>query len=302
MKVKIVGNGIAAFMLAEKLERENVEVNVIGIGPPQSPPQVMVHLFAGRSFRRSKLELDAFKDAVEYWRKSPFSTETKVNRDTNTRLEKSLSKTEEYSWESPILKEGTFSYGPSFVIDAWGLMDHLQNQTNFQEKHIENPDDEDLKNCDRVVWATGLKNNLPYCQLNTGVSIAIDEIQIESQIRIGQGVHHASSPKMSSIGGAFLNTDLASPKSLLLERANPLIRPENAEAFENGNLFQGKKSVSEDRLPVIGTDTNDDFLFTAFGARAFFWLPLASKLAYQLLTGTISDSSFSPRRFKKEKP
>lgn len=301
MKIKIVGNGIAALMLAEKLVAENFEVNVLGSGTPQAPRQVMVHLYAGRSFRRSELEIEAFKEAVVYWRSSSFATEVKVNRDINSRLKKSHSQTDNYPWKPPLLKNERFVYGPAFVVDAWGLMKSIREKVEYTNAYIDTKNDMKIGNCDNVVWATGVQNRLPYCTLNAGVSIVIDDEDIPSAIRIGKGVHHASDAKASSIGGAFLNENASTSKSLLLERTRELIPADKHDAFQNTDIFLGKKSVSEDRLPVIGLDETGGFLFTAFGARAFFWLPSSCKLAYELLTGLNFESPYSPLRFMKQK-
>ncbi len=299
MKIHIVGNGIAAFMLADKLKREDMDVCVFGRGPSQAPPQVLVHLFAGRSFRRSNLEVETFRDSVDYWRSSPYSIETTVNRESNSRLEKSLTHTENLPWGSPILTDGQFRYGPAFVIDSKSLLASFQNDIKYREVRVM-PGNEELKACDQIVWATGFKNNLPFCVLNEGASIAINDIQ-PSKIRIGSGVHYSSNGKTSAIGGAFLDGQLDQPKSLLLERAKTLIPSAQKIRFESADIFLGKKSISRDRLPVIGTDPNGRFLFTAFGSRAFFWLPSSTKLAVDLLRGNKTESPFSPLRFSEQK-
>lgn len=269
MKVKIVGNGIAALMLAEKLSEESIDVVVLGSGPSQAPPQVMVHLYAGRSFRRSKIEIDAFEESVRYWRGSPFSTETKVNRDTNPRLEKSVGETKEHPWEQPVLEERRFSYGPGFVVDANGLIDDIRRRVDYRDVYIDERNAHLLENCDQVIWATGFRSQLPYCSLNDGLSIAVPQ-QKTTGIVIGKGIHHASNSAMSSIGGAFLNSELQEPKHALLERAATILSQDELNVFIDGNIFVGKKSVSSDRFPVVGLDQNNEFVFTAFGARAFF--------------------------------
>ncbi len=303
MKVSIVGHGIAGLMLGEELLSHGRQVVIYGKGCSQAPPQVIVHLHAGRSFRRSDLERLAFKKAVSYWRQSPFATEVKVKRDTNPRLEKSFTLTENDEWDSPLFDSKSYTYGPAFIVMADKLRQHLLGLLDFREFAVPTPlsvEEETLfEDSDQVVFAQGFKSRLSYCSLNKGVSIFKEKRKSsanENRIRIGKGIHYATTAEGCSLGGAFLNSD--NPRERLFEKTQHLIEAQEWENFKKEEMFSGQKLVSQDRLPVVGFDSANTFYFTAFGARAFFWLPFSTQLAHKLLTKPTTQNAFSPLRFR----
>jgi hypothetical protein len=100
--VQVVGDGLAGTLLAARLRAQGVQVRLYGDGQSNTPPVALVHLFAGRSFARSGLELEAFRSAVEQWRAEPLASEHRVRRrlDPGGRLQRSLGRAalpEEYA-------------------------------------------------------------------------------------------------------------------------------------------------------------------------------------------------------------
>lgn len=304
MKVAIVGHGAAGLMLGSYLASKGMDIVVIGKGETQEPPKAMVHLYAGRSFRRSELELEAFRYAVDYWKKNNAALETKVRRVTNDRLERSLEETIKYEWEPPTRFEKWFSYGPAFIVDTMKLKATCQKTIRYIEAKVEANADSDaskevkdiLEKSEIVIWATGAETKASFCENNGGVMIKLLKLHQSLEIKIGNGIHTATTSDTLTVGGAFLN-GTPNPREALLERAKLLLDEKELEALKKGTTFVGQKSVSLDRLPVVGFDEEGKFWFTAFGARAFFWLPFTCEITYRLLLKEIPSSPFSPTRW-----
>lgn len=267
----VLGDGLAGLMLARALP----EAVVHGDGASNTPPLALVHLYAGRSFRRHPLEVDAFKAAIDYWRSCSLAREFQVVRHfrQGDRLQRSAA--EAPCQFAPSQEGPQFCYGPAFTIETQRLEQKLREECRVLAGRVDDPRFYPLN-----VWAVGtaLKEMLPGPWDHSSGRLLRAQGRLES-IVIGQGVHLAPRGNEMVIGG----------------RSRPAVQGGHGDELECAARLLGKapRYLSEwrgqrlacalDRWPLVGWWEPQVFVFGAFASRALFWLPYCVQLAVKAL-------------------
>ncbi len=260
----IVGDGLAGLMLASRLNG----VEVWGENRSNTPPRALVHLFAGRTFRRDPVEIQAFRRAVEYWRAEPLAQEYPVERSITLgdRLDRSLEASSVPSEFQPRrVDSGRVRYGPGFSIAAQALRDRWLARVPYRRARYQ--DDgrprvlatgtEIAQTLGQVEW----DRSEGECWTCPGESPA--------SIVIGRGLHIAPGDREVVIGG---RPDLDTAAEL------------SGTLYQKGEVWSGQRCANaKDRRPVLGWLDERTFLFCSFGSRGLFWLPYCADLAVEAL-------------------
>ncbi len=281
--LEVVGDGLAGLLLAKRMLAEGWDVRIRGDGQTNTPPVGLVHLFAGRSFRRSELELDCFAEAVAMWQNEPLARELTVRRSftSGDRLDRSLLEAAlPQDWTPRRLSEETVEYGPGFSIAAQALearlrrelAQHLNPASLTQEPMV-------------TVLALGARATELWPELRWDCSggRTVEASSSEQQrVLIGHGLHLAPYPGRASVvlGGRF--TPLGPAPEDELEKATAL----TGETHTFLAKWDGKRCAPADHRPVLGWVDATTFVFLGFGSRALFWLPYCLKLASKALEDT----------------
>ena len=274
----ILGDGLAGLMLAQRLRAEGAETVVYGDGQTNTPPVGLVHLFAGRTFRRDALELLAFEKAVEFWRAEPLAVELPVRRKLTQgdRLWRSLEGLELPGQFAPgHASDGWVEYRPGFAIASQLLEERLRQELDVKA-------DSALRDVGTVpeprILAAGhampeLMSEVAWDVL-VGRTVEASPQVLPSQITIGLGVHVAPRPAGTTVvvGGR------SSPKGEAKDEL-ALARELLGEPVRKESIWTGTRCTpARDRRPVLGW-TDQGFAFCGFGSRALFWLPLCLDIA-----------------------
>lgn len=303
MSISILGDGLAGLMLADRLTDQGHDVLVFGDGASQTPPVGLVHLFAGRTFRRSALEQAVFATAMEHWRASPRAREFKVHRQTpaGDRLERSLLHLDLPSPLTPRpLKPGWMEYGPGFAVEAQRLEGDLRTRLGAKIRTGRFTTD-DLPGPTRVL-AVGCNapDYLPEVRwdLSGGRVVRAAVATPSRTIVIGSGLHSvpAADDRTVVLGGrhSAVSGEMYGDE---LELAGGLTGQEHHEVDE----WRGQRcSPMLDHRPVVGWLEGETLAFFGFGSRALFWLPYCVERAVEALTGATGSlpPEFSPTRFR----
>ncbi len=286
-RLTIVGDGLAGLMLGHRMQQqEGWKVTVLGDGNPQVPEVGIVHLFAGRSFRRQPLELQAFKVATEFWRASSFSCEFEVERlvEAGDRVDRSGLSCEVLqslpsNWqprrvELENLGQVCWRYGPAFSVRAKEFLHHLREELG--ERYLRTR--ANLEECDGLkVLALGvdLAELLPDGPWDRSRGCLIAG-QIESreltQIRIAPGLHLApgEGTRKAFLGGGLVTETFSCPS----------VESSLGLTFSEDSRWTGERlAYAGDRWPVLGWRDSETLIFGGFGSRALFWLPFCLNLA-----------------------
>lgn len=315
IKVSVIGDGLAGLTIAQRLAQDGSLQAIYGNGQSNTPPVALLHLFAGRSFRRDSLEVQAFKQAVSFWGALPELGERfQIRRlvQPQSRLAKSLDQAPAGFIPSS-LGLNWLEYGPGFSINTAKLEKNLrQTLKPYYCRQTINPDQvEGLK-----ILATGAKAsllfpNLPWDASSGRLVIARTSLTTRN-ILIGLGLHLAPYPKTGDncqlehslvLGGRFS----ASGQELgdELELANELLELAYATKLSPKEKVRLKSHWSGERLslidhrPVIGPVDQKTIAFFGFGTRALFWIPYCLELTLAALKERSSPipNSLSFKRF-----
>lgn len=262
-------------MLAARLRQEGVDAVVYGDVNTNSPPVAQVHLFAGRSFRRHPLEVEAFRTAVRHWRSEPLAAEHTVFRRTEPggRLDKSLEASEVPSEFRPRREApGSFRYSPGFAIASQALEQRLRREVPVRPG-----------TCDErpAVFAPGLRLPELFPQLRwdlSGGRVVQARGPVPEAIFMGEGVHVVPAGQGISVGGRHSSKN-PDPRDELdcVERLTGV-------RYHEVSVWEGRRCApTRDRWPVLGWIDEARFVFGGFGSRALFWLPHLTNLAVHSL-------------------
>ncbi|MGE0494579.1 MAG: NAD(P)-binding protein [Vulcanimicrobiota bacterium] len=250
--IEVVGAGMAGLMTARSLHERGHPVVVYDDGRALAPPAGLVHLFAGRTFRRHPLEVEAFERAIDYWRSQPEAREYSVRRQAGQRLIGSA--------ESPLpaafapRREGDyFHYSPAFVVDTPAWLEQLRSQLTVRgESRQLDPG---------VVVATGpaLAQWLALDWDQTTGSLWTLAGQLD-QVEIGSGYHLAPRGDQVVAGGDC-------EAACLRLKATP-----------HGQWSGQRLTPRRDHWPVLGWH-RQRFLIGGLGSRGLFWMPYLAPLA-----------------------
>ncbi len=279
----ILGDGLAGLMLADRLLQSGHSAVVYGNGRTNTPPVGMVQLFAGRSFRRSQLEILAFERAIPFWSAEPLAVELPIRRkiEPGGRLHRSLAGHGVPDRLAPRrLDDCWVEYGPGFAVLAQQLESRLRSRVLVREGEFQPAD----LPCPRIL-ALGLRapewlSSVAW-DLSRGRVLQAPDLKAREAIILGHGIHLIPTPDQGSVslGGLPLKAD---PFCEVLERAYRLTgRRYQAEARWEG----GRCTPARDRRPLLGWSDPETFLFLGFGSRALFWLPHCLDLAVAALDG-----------------
>lgn len=269
--IQIVGDGLAGTLLAHRLGNR---VELVGDGRSNTPPGALVHLFAGRSFRRTPLEVRAFQEAIRYWRCEPLAQETTVRRtfQAGDRLDRSLAHCAVPEEFLPCrVSPGVLEYGPAFSVSSMALRERLIRALGplYHQAHV------DLGQAfgGVRVLATGraIQHSLTRVawDLSSGECLTARADSATEQVHIGAGLHIAPWEDGVVIGGA---ADLTKASELA------------GKSYELEDRWKGDRCANAlDRWPVLGWLDSHTFVFASFGSRGLFWLPYCLKLAEQAL-------------------
>lgn len=275
MNLEVVGDGLAGLLLAKRLTDGGAAVKIRGDGKTNTPPVGLVHLFAGRTFRRSELELSCFEKAVEFWRAEPLAEEHTVRRSfrPGDRLERSLSEAVlPEVWTPRRLDRANVEYQPGFAVAAQALEKRLREElaSSLRVSQESVPD--------VTVLAVGARAPERWPQLSWdcsgGRTVEADSYSA-SKIFIGGGLHRAPFPGRDSVvlGGRF--TPLGAAPDDELEKAEEL----TSQPHTFVSSWSGHRCAPQDHRPVLGWIDETTFAFFGFGSRALFWLPYCVEIA-----------------------
>ncbi|MCA9790494.1 MAG: NAD(P)-binding protein [Candidatus Eremiobacteraeota bacterium] len=250
--IEVVGGGMAGLMTAACLAQGGHPVLVYDHGQALAPPAGLVHLFAGRTFRRHPLEVKAFSAAVDYWRGCPQAVELVVVREPNPRLLASAGSPLPPDF-APRRQGGHFTYSPAFVVDTPAWLAQLRGSLTVRaESRQAGPGS---------VVATGpaLAGWLEVDWDQTSGSLWTFSSHLE-HIYIGTGYHLAPQGSEVVAGG-----NLEAARSRL--GATP------------HRQWKGRRlTPRRDHWPVLGWH-RDRFLIGGLGSRGLFWMPYLAPLA-----------------------
>lgn len=277
--MQILGDGLAGLLLARRLLHDGVRVTVYGDGKTNTPAQGLMHLFAGRTFRRSSLELEAFERAVEFWRAEPLAREYPVLRqvEPGDRLARSLAEASLPESLRPRRREdGKLEYGPGFSIASKRLESQLlallgerYSQGRFEVESLAGP---------RVLaLGTGAASLLPDIawDISHGRTVEVTTGAALETIQIGKGIHLVpSDPGCAVIGGRSSPNQSRGDERELGEMLTGL------RLEEKTSWYGFRCTPARDRRPILGwLEDGESFVFAGFGSRALFWLPLCADIA-----------------------
>ncbi len=303
MSIAILGDGLAGLMLAARLVDQGQDVQVFGDGGSQTPPVGLVHLFAGRTFRRSALEQTVFATATEYWRACSQAREFTVQRQTppGDRLERSLLHLDLPSHLTPRpLKAGWVEYGPGFAVEAQALEGDLRAQLGGGARiHTGRFALDDLPGQIKVLAvgceATRYLPDLSW-DLSGGRVLRASLTSPQEQILIGSGLHSVpvGDGYQVVLGGrhSAKNGELHGDEISLAQALT-------GQPHQAGDEWKGRRcSPQSDHRPVLGWLEEGRFAFFGFGSRALFWLPYCVERAVEaLLEQGEGPEELSPQRF-----
>lgn len=259
-------------MLASALNERGVPVTLYGDGCCNTPPLGLVHLFAGRSFRRRDLEVEAFEAAVRYWRARPEAAEFEVERsfEPGDRLDRSV-ESAPVGYRPLRVGPGRVRYGPAFSVESQRLAEELSGGLEREGGRLGSARG-------LTVWAGGLELGRRLAEIRWDYSHgALVRVRPGcGEVKIGVGVHLAPHPHLeeTTIGGDLKAAGLLHP------------RP-----FEVLDQWEGRRlAPARDRWPAIGWLKPAEFVFGGFGSRGLFWLPWAVKV----VTGVLLDGDELP--------
>lgn len=283
--ISIIGDGLAGLMLADRLLAEGYQVSVYGQACSNTPPVGLVHLFAGRTFRRSDLELVAFEKAISHWRQEPLAQEFEVHRvvQPGDRLHRSAAAHNLPPHYAPRpLREGWVQYGPGFSVASKNLETRLRKQLEpcFRSGWVQ---PNSIAGKKVLALGSGVATWWPEVawDLSSGRTVQAQPVRPASAIMIGLGMHIAPAPGQTEVvlGGRFSPHGLPEDE---IAKAQELTGLEHRE----GDAWYGQRcSPALDRRPCLGYLGEDSFAFFGFGSRALFWLPHCLDLAVLALAG-----------------
>ncbi len=266
-EIAVAGDGLAGLMLAQALRDREREPIVYGDGQTNTPTLGLVHLFAGRSFRRHRLEVEAFRVAVEFWSRQDYAREHQVTRSLvpGDRLDRSLEASRVPERYRPARCSATrVRYSPGFSIAAQSYLAGLVEQTRIVPSRLGAPSG-------LTVWATGtdFEDRLKQVRWDRSEGRLVEVEPGVDEILIGEGVHLAPHPFRDA-------TVLGGSGTREIEAAERLAE----RGFKQVEVWQGRRlAAALDRWPVMGWLRPGEFLFGGFGSRALFWLPWAVQVA-----------------------
>lgn len=283
--ISVLGDGLAGLLLAHALQEAGWEAQVLGDGCPNTPPVALVHLFAGRTFRRSALEVRAFERAVEHWRAESLARELSVLRkvEPGDRLDRSARDhglPQAYA-PRPSSKSGWWEYQPAFSVMAQALACRLSSQLKIHMRRVDRPHDLPSPR----VLALGVKaaQSFPGTAWDRSAGRTVEAVPLAPlppAILIGSGMHLAPVLDGPSVvlGGRF--SALEGARGDELETALELTGVAHEERF----VWSGERlALAADRRPLLGWLDDETFVFLGFGSRGLFWLPYCVELATQAL-------------------
>lgn len=243
---------MAGLMTAWWLNQRGHTVVVYDDGRALAPPAGLVHLFAGRTFRRHPLELAAFEGAIGYWRSRPEAREFSVRRRAGPRLLASAHAPLPAAW-APRQEGDDFHYSPAFVVDTAAWLDQLRSRLTVRSQS-RRPEA-------GVVLASGpaLASWLPLDWDQTTGSLWTLSGQLD-QVEIGPGYHLAPQGREVIAGG---NLEAA----CLRLGTTP-----------HGEWSGRRLTPRRDHWPVLGWHRHH-FLIGGLGSRGLFWMPFLAPLA-----------------------
>ena len=301
MTIHLVGDGLAGLLLARHLRELSHPVTVYGDGETNTPPAALVHLFAGRTFRRDEIELECFAEAVRTWRAEPLAQEYPVRRKLRSgeRLERSLENAElPLQWRPRRLEDDWVEYSPGFSIASKALEERLRAELGESYR----PGRQDWRElADLKILAVGIDAAEDFPEepwdLSSGRTVQTQSEPGEHLI-IGDGVHRApflsQQQEQTVILGGRSSPTSPRPQDEI-EIATRLTGLRHAEI----STWSGQRCAARDHRPVLGWLDPSTFLFLGFGSRALFWLPYCVKLAARALEGEPIDPQLDLARLER---
>lgn len=275
--LSIVGDGLAGLMLAKRLQDVGHPLVVYGDKTTNTPPVGLVHLFAGRTFRRSALELAAFERAVEFWRQEPLAQEFAVHRRVHPddRLDRSARDHDVPAAYAPRrCQDGWLEYGPGFSIAAQPLQARLLQQLSDRDLHRHGRVTPDSLPAPRVLaLGMGAAQWLPAVKWDNSHGRTVEATPPVSPqvIRIGDGLHIAPVPGTDRVSLGGRTSPLAGPLNDELPKALELTGLRHQKEM----VWSGSRCApAADRRPVVGWLDEQNFAFFGFGSRASVLAPL----------------------------
>ena len=255
MTISIVGAGFAGLSLAEAMHHRGEEFTVFGRTETNTPPNAIVHLFAGRSFARSQLEVLAFERAIDFWTDHPFATRTDVLRHVpdGSRLQSSKERTNVPDAYRPRgIEREWVEYRPAFVIDAWDYLKSIRSELG-----------------DRVVPKYLNRDKFP-----TGKTV----------LALGYEIANFIDAEWSQTGRQLVAATCEEPIDRIVIGEVTGINPHIVSSWSGMRC-----ALDGDRLPVIGW-RGDEFVFAGFGSRGFFWMPYCVDVALEAISSRSNDA------------
>ena len=278
--IHILGDGLAGTLLASELHKSGLPILQYGDGRSNTPPVAFVHLFQGRTFHRDPVEVEAFRWAVEHWRKEPWAAEWMVSRSVSKddRLHRSAdTDTVPEEYKPREVSALRFEYGPGFTVAAAAVKE--RETAKFQSRTRQQHTDA-LSLEGTVIHATGLRieSLLPELRwdTNTGRTVCANSIIVPSRLILYRGCHMGANP----LGEGFTVGGRVSSKGEAQNDEATLAAEILGAKVQLASVWWGKRIANAiDRWPVLGWIDPKNFVFAGFGGRALFWLPYCCPLA-----------------------
>lgn len=280
MPLKIIGDGLAGLLLARALKKSAIPFTLYGQRESNTPPIALVHLFAGRSFKRDVVEVQAFERAIHHWDQEDLAQKMTVKRHIKAggRLARSLKNTVvPQSFKPQVVDESWVKYSPGYAIQTHELEKRLRaelaDDIRYERLTSLKPGARHILAC-----GTGIDTFIDAPWQKPGGRVVMIAHQNLDAISIGHGAHLAPNGSWAAIGGRFTPTGEILGDEL--ECAEKLV----GETYKVGRIWSGNRClIQDDRWPVIGWFNQKTFIFSGFGSRALFWLPYAVELAEDAL-------------------
>jgi hypothetical protein len=293
----VLGGGLAGSSLHHRLTREGIPASFCSQGETNTPPVGFVHLFQGRTFHRTAVEVEAFLKAVEFWRRDPLAREWTVRRSVKEgdRLHRSAhTESVPEPFRPREVEPYLYQYGPGFTVASVEYVRRMQAETGLPQPALNHPSGV-------TIHATGLSvqellPDLPW-DVNPGRTVEgscplAPEVR-PTHLTLHQGLHMGGNPHNThfTLGGRVNSRGEAKDDEAQL--ASSILGRE----VELNSEWWGKRVANAlDRWPLIGWLTPSDFVFAGFGGRALFWLPYCVEVASEAIMARTNSNIPAPLR------
>lgn len=285
--IHLFGDGLAGTFLAHALSAEQLAHRHYGDDRHNTPPVGFVHLFQGRTFHRDPVEVEAFRQALAFWRREPLAKEWAVRRSVTEgdRLHKSAStESVPVDWRPTLDAPLQYTYRPGFTVASAELRARLRGECESPLEPRRKPDS--VSGIKVLAIGLDIAQQLPKWRWDINPGRTVEghcpkhPRRQPDHLYLHHGLHLGGNPSQDgfTMGGRVNSKGEA--KDDEIELAVSLLKEPVAIRSE----WWGERIANAlDRWPLVGWLNQSDFYFTGFGGRALFWLPYCTRIATEAL-------------------